>query len=60
MNTQIEFYVKNVWGKDLRYIIDPQIRSALTTLTGTGTLCDYQLKPLESLGFTFKEVLQPR
>jgi hypothetical protein len=58
MQKIIEYYVIRQYGKDLRYIKDEALKDAISQLTGTGTLCDYQLKPLMSLGFTFKEVLK--
>lgn len=57
MNTVIEYRIKSVYGKDSRYIVDPVIAGAVKTLTGKMTLLDADMKALEVLGFTFKQVL---
>jgi len=56
---KIQYYIKTVYGRDLKYIIDPKIGQALATLTGTGSLMPYQEEALKTLGFTFEEVLNP-
>jgi len=60
MEKVIEYYIEKQYGRDLRYIVNPDMKKAITALTGTGTLCDYQIEPLRFLGFTFKEVLKSR
>lgn len=60
MNKIIEYYIEKQYGRDLKYIVERDVRLAITQLTGTGTLCDYQIEPLKSLGYEFKEVLKPR
>lgn len=54
---EIEYYTKNVYGRDLKYIKDEKIQQNMERLTGTKALMPYQVECLNILGFTFKEVL---
>jgi hypothetical protein len=58
-NTTIEFYRKEVYGLEKKYVVDPKLAETIQTLTGRKTLLDSDIKALTTLGFTFKEVLKP-
>jgi hypothetical protein len=55
--TVIQVYVKNVYGKDKTYVKDEKLAAALSQLTGHLTLTDEAKKALESIGFSFEQVL---
>lgn len=55
--TVIEFFVKNVYGKELMYVKDEKLAQSLFQLTGHRTLTDDAKKAMESIGFTFEQVL---
>lgn len=57
MNKVIEYYIKNVYGNELRYVKDKEKAQAITILTGSKTLSGNHIGALEMLGFTFKQVL---
>ena len=56
----IEVYVKNNWGSDHTYICDPDLASAIQTLTSRKTLTDYDLQALRKLGHEFVLVKNPK
>lgn len=56
-NKTIKFYRDRVYGVIKNYIKDPELASAITALTGRKTLTEQDMKALETLGFTFEEVL---
>lgn len=53
----IKFYKDRVYGVIKNYVKDPELATAITTLTGRKTLTDQDMKALETLGFKFEEVL---
>lgn len=57
MNKTIEYYIKHVYGNELRYVKDPEMAQAIRLLTGSKTLMGNHIGALEILGFTFKQVL---
>ena len=59
-NIIIKYYIRTVYGRDLKQIQDEKIARAITKLTGTGALMPYQEEALAVLGFSFVEVLPPR
>ena len=60
MKTEIEYYVKNVYGIDIWYVKDDHLREVIKCLTGRETITSYIFEGLKELGFTFKEVLAPK
>ena len=56
----IEVFIKNNWGSDHTYICDPDLASAIQTLTGRKTLTDYDLQALRKLGHEFVLVKNPK
>ena len=56
----IEVYVKNNWGSNHSYICDPDLASAIQTLTSRKTLTDYDLQALRKLGHEFVLVKNPK
>jgi hypothetical protein len=54
----IEINIKNVYGNELKYIVDQDKALLLSQLTGRKTLTDQDIKALKGLGFTFS-VLTP-
>lgn len=58
-NKEIEYYVREVWGNRRCYIKDEEIAKAITQLTNRATLDMKDFAALETLGFTFKQVLPP-
>ncbi len=60
MNTVINYYVKNVYGKSLIYIADKETARIFKVLTGQETLSLRHWHAFEQLGFSFNEVLAPR
>lgn len=57
--TKIQFYIKNVYGKDTMYIADKDISAIIANLTGRKVLTPEHKQQLEKLGFTFELVMQP-
>ena len=60
MNKTIKYYTKNVYGNELRYILDKEISYNIQHLTGQNTISLYHIGALENLGFTFEQVLEPK
>jgi hypothetical protein len=56
----IEVFIKNNWGSDHTYICNPDLASAIQTLTGRKTLTDYDLQALRKLGHEFVLVKNPK
>lgn len=56
---KIEFYAKDNYGTTHFYIVDPAMRSAVTQLTGQKTVSRSHMDALETLGFSFVQVLPP-
>ena len=56
----IEFYVKNVYGRDQKYVKDQAQAKAINEITRQETLQQNVENGLRALGFEFKEVLPPR
>ena len=56
----IEVFIKNSWGSDYTYICDPDLASAIQTLTSRKTLTDYDLQALRKLGHDFILVKDPK
>jgi len=55
---EIEFYIKNVYGRMYMYILDPLIADTVSRLTGTKTLGEEAKSALTDLGFEFKQVIK--
>jgi proteasome assembly chaperone (PAC2) family protein len=55
----IQFYTKNVYGKDYMYAVDPEQAKVLTALTKGKTILKSDMEGLEKLGHTFEQVLPP-
>ena len=53
----IEFYIKNVYGKENIYNKDENIAKNIQTLTTKKTIDKNDMQALENLGFTFKQVI---
>ena len=51
MNIEIE--IKNIYGNELKYVVDPSQARWLSALTSRKTLTDLDIKALKELGFTF-------
>jgi len=54
----IEYYTKNVYGVEMKYVKDKKISSMIYLLTGKKTVTNSNVVTLEGLGFEFKEVLK--
>ena len=48
--TNIKTYPKTAFGKTLHYVLDPQYKAALTSLTGKRTINETDIAALETLG----------
>ena len=57
---KIQYYTKQVYGKDTMYMKDEEIAEKIRRLTLQRTLTEHTKKALENLDFTFEEVLTPR
>ena len=58
MNKEIEYYIRQVYGKDIMYIVDLKTRQCISDLTGEKSLIENAKQCLEELGFAFKKVFQ--
>lgn len=56
----IEYYVKSVYGNELIYVKDEQLKKIISNLLGKKTINKKDIHNFERLGITFKEVLPPR
>ena len=50
---KIQIRIKNVYGRELYYIVDDCQGNALRKLTGTTTLTESHMRALKELGHTF-------
>lgn len=57
---ELEFYRKQVYGNELMYLADKAEAKEMSTLTGRTTINASDMRSLQALGFTFKEVLAPK
>ena len=48
--TNIKTYPKTAFGKTLHYVLNPQYKAALTSLTGKKTINEKDIAALETLG----------
>ena len=48
--TNIKTHAKTAFGKTLHYVLDPQYKAALMSLTGKKTINETDIKNLETLG----------
>lgn len=55
----IKYYIKENYGTKHRYIVEPRVAEAISTLTGRKTLSDSDIQALEVLGFEFEQVIKP-
>jgi hypothetical protein len=51
MNIEIE--IKNIYGNELKYVVNSEQARSLSKLTGRKTLTDLDIRALKELGFTF-------
>lgn len=56
----IPVYVRSVYGNEHIYVADPDKARILSALTSSKTLLPSHVKALQSLGFTFEHVPDPR
>lgn len=56
----IEYYIKNIYGNELIYVKDEQLRKTISNLIGKKTINKKDIHNFEILGISFKEVLAPR
>lgn len=59
-NKSIRFYRDRVYGVVKFYVKDAEVAQAITLLTGRKTITEQDMKALETLGFTFEEVLNEK
>lgn len=57
---KLQFYRKQVFGRELMYLVDCKEARAIRGLTEKSTIDNYQMVKLGELGFEFEEVLAPR
>ena len=55
----LQFFVKDIYGKQRYYLTNQEKAKALSVLTGAVTLTAKTKQALEVLGFTFEQVLEP-
>lgn len=53
----IQYRTRNVYGNDLKYVVDPMIAAMIRILTDQKTIDDRQIAALEGLGHTFEQVI---
>ena len=59
MNTKIRYYTQNVYGNNLMYYADSEVEEKMVRLLGQRTITVAKRSTLESIGFTFEQVLPP-
>lgn len=59
MHTNIQYYIKQVYGNDTMYIADENFQDVHRCLTGTKTLTSHAMTAYKQLGFTFTQILPP-
>ena len=55
--TVIRYYVKDVYGKELRYPVD--YAEQISRLTMCRTLRDQDMQALKEMGFEFRQIIRP-
>ena len=55
----LEFYRKQVYGNELRYLVDCEEATAFRELTNKLTISSKDMHHGEALGITFLEVMAP-
>lgn len=55
----IKYYVREVYGKPLMYLVDEKQAEAVRVLTGRETLTKPAMKGLIMLGFEFEQIIRP-
>lgn len=55
---RIRIYAKNVYGRDLVYMEDPEIERNIQALTGKKTLGEPEIEALKNLGVEFEQVVE--
>jgi hypothetical protein len=59
--TILQFYVKNVYGKDTYYLVESQLDAPyIYQLTGRKSLTVSDMKALKGLGFKLAMVMNPK
>jgi len=56
---QINYYIKSVYGNDLKYISGDETEKAIQQLTGKETIDDDDIEALEQLGHEVNRVGRP-
>lgn len=56
---EIQFYRKNVYGREMMYLIKSRETESMLKLMGTLTINKEQIAEWSRLGFDFEEVLAP-
>jgi len=56
---EIQFYRKNVYGREMMYLIKSRETESMLKLMGTLTINKEQIAEWSRLGFEFEEVLAP-
>ena len=56
---QIGYYRKNVYGKTLFYIAEPENAAIMASILGTKTITEYEINQFSKLGVTFIETFAP-
>lgn len=56
----IEYYVKNVYGREVMYLADPTKAEALTKLTRLRTMSKEHMEALQGFGFVFQQIDEPK
>ena len=58
MNKQIEYYTKSNYGRILMYIKNSEKAEVISRLTGKKTIDESDIKNLQLLGCSFKQVFE--
>lgn len=53
----IQYRIRQVYGNDSLYVVDPKIAALLQRLTGRKTLAPSDMDVLTRLGHTFEQVI---
>lgn len=54
---EIEYYTKNVYGRDHMYVKDRKVAEAIESLTHKKTIDRHDMDAFKSIGHKFKQVL---
>lgn len=57
---EITYYIEKHYGIERVYIVDPRTAKNVSEMTRRATLDTRDMRALEALGFTLKEVIKPR